>query len=86
MTILADEAGGCESTTMGEGIPSMMPVAKMLDPLLGIDFHLVVPSPGVPPVLMVQTTHDPATPYEGAVRAHAAFAGSLAYAWLFAGA
>jgi pimeloyl-ACP methyl ester carboxylesterase len=31
---------------------------------------------GVPPLLMVQSTHDPATPYEGAVRAHRAFAGS----------
>lgn len=31
---------------------------------------------GVPPVLMVQSTHDPATPLEGARRAHANFAGS----------
>ncbi|AHI02071.1 pimeloyl-ACP methyl ester carboxylesterase [Kutzneria viridogrisea] len=31
---------------------------------------------GVPPVLMVQDTHDPATPYEGAVLAHRAFANS----------
>ncbi|TNC26168.1 alpha/beta hydrolase [Amycolatopsis alkalitolerans] len=31
---------------------------------------------GVPPVLMVQSTHDPATPIEGALRAHHAFAGS----------
>ncbi|MFC9970181.1 alpha/beta hydrolase [Spirillospora sp. NPDC127200] len=31
---------------------------------------------GVPPVLMVQSTHDPATPYEGAVNAHRRFAGS----------
>jgi pimeloyl-ACP methyl ester carboxylesterase len=31
---------------------------------------------GVPPVLMVQSTNDPATPLEGAQRAHQAFAGS----------
>ncbi|MBW8481870.1 alpha/beta hydrolase [Actinomadura parmotrematis] len=31
---------------------------------------------GAPPVLMVQSTHDPATPYEGAVRTHRALAGS----------
>ncbi|WP_067477503.1 alpha/beta hydrolase [Actinomadura hibisca] len=31
---------------------------------------------GVPPVLMVQSTHDPATPYEGALNAHRRFAGS----------
>lgn len=31
---------------------------------------------GVPPVLMVQSTHDPATPIEGAQRAHQAFKGS----------
>ncbi|KAA2253903.1 alpha/beta hydrolase [Solihabitans fulvus] len=31
---------------------------------------------GVPPVLMVQSQHDPATPYEGALRAHQRFAGS----------
>ena len=31
---------------------------------------------GVPPVLMVQTERDPATPIEGAVRAHERFAGS----------
>lgn len=31
---------------------------------------------GVPPVLMVQDTHDPATPYEGAVEAHRDFANS----------
>ncbi|WP_236790423.1 alpha/beta hydrolase [Amycolatopsis sp. GM8] len=31
---------------------------------------------GVPPVLMVQATHDPATPIEGAQRAHQAFKGS----------
>jgi len=31
---------------------------------------------GVPPVLMVNSVHDPATPYEGAVRAHRGFAGS----------
>jgi len=31
---------------------------------------------GVPPVLMLQSTHDPATPIEGARRAHAAFANS----------
>jgi pimeloyl-ACP methyl ester carboxylesterase len=31
---------------------------------------------GVPPVLMVQSTHDPATPIEGAERAHQAFQGS----------
>lgn len=40
---------------------------------------LTLPTPtgrGVPPVLMVQDTGDPATPYEGAVRAHHAFAGS----------
>ncbi|MFC0439676.1 alpha/beta hydrolase [Kutzneria buriramensis] len=40
---------------------------------------LTMPTPngrGVPPILMVQDTHDPATPYEGALRAHRAFAGS----------
>lgn len=31
---------------------------------------------GVPPILMVQDTHDPATPYEGAVEAHHEFANS----------
>ncbi|HKS46293.1 MAG TPA: alpha/beta hydrolase [Amycolatopsis sp.] len=31
---------------------------------------------GVPPILMVQSTHDPATPIEGASRAHQAFRGS----------
>lgn len=31
---------------------------------------------GVPPVLIVQSEHDPATPIEGARRAHEAFAGS----------
>ena len=31
---------------------------------------------GVPPVLMVQSQRDPATPVEGARRAHARFAGS----------
>lgn len=31
---------------------------------------------GVPPVLMVQSTHDAATPFEGALRAHRNFAGS----------
>lgn len=31
---------------------------------------------GVPPVLMVQSVRDPATPVEGARRAHAGFAGS----------
>ncbi|WP_020669182.1 alpha/beta hydrolase [Amycolatopsis nigrescens] len=31
---------------------------------------------GVPPVLIVQATHDPATPIEGATRAHQAFANS----------
>lgn len=31
---------------------------------------------GLPPVLIVQSTHDPATPIEGARRAHARFAGS----------
>lgn len=31
---------------------------------------------GVPPVLIVQSEHDPATPIEGAKRAHAAFANS----------
>lgn len=31
---------------------------------------------GVPPVLMVQSTHDPATPIEGAERAHQAFQNS----------
>ena len=31
---------------------------------------------GIPPVLMVQTERDPATPLEGAVRAHQRFAGS----------
>ncbi|GHF57372.1 pimeloyl-ACP methyl ester carboxylesterase [Amycolatopsis bartoniae] len=43
--------------------------------------HQPVPLPvlngrGVAPVLMVQSTHDPATPYEGALRAHQAFQGS----------
>ncbi|WP_205862868.1 alpha/beta hydrolase [Planosporangium thailandense] len=41
--------------------------------------NITLPKPtgrGVPPVLMVESTHDPATPYEGAVRAHRAFAGS----------
>jgi pimeloyl-ACP methyl ester carboxylesterase len=40
---------------------------------------LTMPTPtgkGVPPVLMVQSAHDPATPIEGAQRAHSAFAGS----------
>ncbi|TVT39864.1 alpha/beta hydrolase [Amycolatopsis rhizosphaerae] len=36
----------------------------------------VLDGAGVPPVLMVQSTHDPATPIEGAQRAHAAFRGS----------
>ncbi|HEX8630658.1 MAG TPA: alpha/beta hydrolase [Catenuloplanes sp.] len=31
---------------------------------------------GVPPMLMVQSANDAATPYEGAIRAHRAFAGS----------
>ncbi|WP_320671013.1 alpha/beta hydrolase [Patulibacter defluvii] len=31
---------------------------------------------GVPPTLMVNSTHDPATPYEGAVAAHRRFRGS----------
>jgi pimeloyl-ACP methyl ester carboxylesterase len=31
---------------------------------------------GVPPVLIVQSVHDPATPIEGATRAHRAFANS----------
>lgn len=39
--------------------------------------HMPTPNGrGVPPVLMVEDTHDPATPYEGAVLAHKAFAGS----------
>lgn len=43
--------------------------------------HLPVSLPvldgrGVPPVLMVQSTHDPATPIEGAERAHQEFEGS----------
>lgn len=41
--------------------------------------NIKLPKPtgrGVPPVLMVQSVHDAATPYEGAVRAHRAFAGS----------
>jgi pimeloyl-ACP methyl ester carboxylesterase len=41
--------------------------------------NVTMPKPtgrGVPPVLMVQSAHDPATPYEGAIRAHRAFAGS----------
>ncbi|MBP2329570.1 pimeloyl-ACP methyl ester carboxylesterase [Kibdelosporangium banguiense] len=41
--------------------------------------NLFLPQPtgqGVPPVLMVQSTHDPATPLEGAERAHRRFAGS----------
>ncbi|ATE56998.1 alpha/beta hydrolase [Actinosynnema pretiosum] len=40
---------------------------------------IALPTPtgrGVPPVLMVQSERDPATPVEGAVRAHRAFAGS----------
>ncbi|QWF80589.1 alpha/beta hydrolase [Amycolatopsis sp. CA-230715] len=36
----------------------------------------VLDGKGVPPVLMVQSAHDPATPIEGAERAHRAFAGS----------
>ncbi|WP_328605890.1 alpha/beta hydrolase [Amycolatopsis sp. NBC_00345] len=36
----------------------------------------VVDGKGVPPVLMVQSEHDPATPIEGARKAHAAFANS----------
>ncbi|MCP2164389.1 alpha/beta hydrolase [Goodfellowiella coeruleoviolacea] len=41
------------------------------------EVHLPTPTgAGVPPVLMVQSTHDPATPYEGALRAHRAFAHS----------
>ncbi|GAA3430505.1 alpha/beta hydrolase [Kutzneria kofuensis] len=41
--------------------------------------NLRMPTPtgrGVPPLLMVQDTHDPATPYEGAVLAHKGFANS----------
>jgi len=40
---------------------------------------LTMPTPsgaGVPPILMVQDTHDPATPYEGALLAHQSFANS----------
>lgn len=40
---------------------------------------ITLPTPtgrGVPPVLMVQSVHDPATPWEGARRAHRDFAGS----------
>ncbi|SEP54363.1 alpha/beta hydrolase [Amycolatopsis saalfeldensis] len=36
----------------------------------------VMDGKGVPPVLMVQSEHDPATPIEGARKAHAAFANS----------
>ena len=36
----------------------------------------VLDGAGVPPVLMVQATHDPATPIEGAERAHQAFRNS----------
>ncbi|MEV4417927.1 alpha/beta hydrolase [Catellatospora sp. NPDC049609] len=41
--------------------------------------NVVMPAPngvGVPPVLMVQSERDPATPIEGAERAHSRFAGS----------
>lgn len=39
--------------------------------------NILVPTGhGIPPVLMVQSTHDPATPYEGALAAHRAFHGS----------
>jgi pimeloyl-ACP methyl ester carboxylesterase len=39
--------------------------------------HMPTPTgAGLPPVLMVQSKHDPATPYEGALAAHKAFAGS----------
>ncbi|HTI28163.1 MAG TPA: alpha/beta hydrolase [Kutzneria sp.] len=41
--------------------------------------NLRMPTPNgrdLPPILMVQDTHDPATPYEGAVLAHKAFANS----------
>ncbi|GAA2684413.1 MULTISPECIES: alpha/beta hydrolase [Actinosynnema] len=41
--------------------------------------QIALPTPngkGVPPVLMVQSERDPATPVEGATRAHRAFAGS----------
>jgi hypothetical protein len=41
--------------------------------------NLKMPTPNgrnLPPILMVQDTHDPATPYEGAVLAHKAFANS----------
>ncbi|MBP2327573.1 pimeloyl-ACP methyl ester carboxylesterase [Kibdelosporangium banguiense] len=41
--------------------------------------NLFLPQPtgqGVPPVLMVQSTHDPAAPIEGAERAHRRFTGS----------
>jgi pimeloyl-ACP methyl ester carboxylesterase len=41
--------------------------------------NLTMPTPSgrsLPPILMVQDTHDPATPYEGAVLAHKAFANS----------
>ncbi|MGK5552474.1 alpha/beta hydrolase [Actinomadura kijaniata] len=41
------------------------------------DVRLPVPTGrGVPPTLMVQSAHDPATSYEGAVAAHRKFAGS----------
>jgi len=36
----------------------------------------VLDGKGVPPVLIVESEHDPATPLEGAKRAHKAFAGS----------
>lgn len=41
---------------------------------------ITLPTPtghGVPPTLIVQSTHDPATPIEGAWRAHGRFAGSM---------
>ncbi|WP_328314402.1 alpha/beta hydrolase [Streptomyces sp. NBC_00442] len=38
--------------------------------------HIEVTGKGLPPVLMLNATHDPATYYEGALRVHRSFAGS----------
>ncbi|MFF4183374.1 alpha/beta hydrolase [Streptomyces sp. NPDC001691] len=38
--------------------------------------HIEVTGKGLPPVLMLNSTHDPATYYEGALRAHRGLAGS----------
>ncbi|MFD7165831.1 alpha/beta hydrolase [Streptomyces violascens] len=38
--------------------------------------HIKVTGKGLPPVLMLNSTHDPATYYEGALRAHRGLAGS----------